>query len=112
MFKILKTIVMSMIALVIIGVSIFFAILGYQNEQVTICEVEDKWVKRADDKEKYLVKCGNEVYQITDLFLKGKFNSSDLYADLKLNQKYEITTTGYRLSFFSEYKNINKIKKG
>ena len=83
--------------------------LGYQNEETHVCVVQDKWVKRSSkSSDKYLVQCGNEVYEITDLLFKGKFNSSDIYANLEIGKKYEITTTGYRFKLFSMYKNINE----
>lgn len=93
---------------IIIGV-VYFMTLGYQNEETHVCTVQDKWVKRGGkSSDKYLVQCGNEVYEITDLLFKGKFNSSDIYANLKIGNKYEITTTGYRFELFSMYKNINE----
>lgn len=74
------------------------------------CTVEDKWVKRNDDIEKYLVSCDDEVYQITDNILYGKFNSSDLYAKLKIGKKYKLQISGFRSGIFSAYKNINEIE--
>lgn len=81
------------------------------NEEMIKCTIEDKWVKRKDKSDMYLVQCDNEVYQITDLIFKGKFNSSDIYANLKVGNTYEITTTGYRFELLSMYKNINKYEK-
>ena len=96
----------------IIGILIFIATLGYQNEEITQCTVEDKWVKRQSQySDVYLIQCGNEVYKVSDLLFKGKFNSSDVYAKLKVGKRYEITTTGYRFEFFSMYKNINEFRE-
>lgn len=85
----------------------------YMNEQTTTCTVEDKWVKRpsSGSNELYLVSCGDTVYKVDDLLFKGKFNSADIYASLKVGKTYEITTTGFRLGFFSEYQNINSYKE-
>jgi hypothetical protein len=80
-------------------------------KEVVECTVQDKWVKRNDDEEKYLVSCDDEVYQITDNILYGKFNSSDIYAKLKIGKKYKLTVTGFRSGLFSSYKNINKFEK-
>lgn len=85
--------------------------LGYRNGKETVCVVKDKWVKPSSKSSKYLVQCDNEVYEITDLFFKGKFNSSDIYIKLKKGHKYKIKTTGYRNRFFSMYKNINEVKE-
>ena len=74
------------------------------------CEVKDKWIKRNSEEEKYLVSCGNEVYQITDNLLYGKFNSSDIYAQLEIGKKYRLQVSGFRFGFTSSYKNINEVE--
>ena len=51
----------------------------------------------------------NNIYQITDLFFIGKFNSSDIYNQLDIGQAYLVEVTGVRNRFFSWYRNINKI---
>lgn len=83
----------------------------YGNKQTTTCTVKEKWIKRYNNSDVYLVRCGNEVYAITDLFFIGKFNSSDLYSNLKVGHKYKITTTSFRIPLLSSYKNINKLKE-
>lgn len=99
------------VSIVLIGLLVFIVSIGYQNEEMIKCTIEDKWVKRKDKSDMYLVQCDNEVYQITDLIFKGKFNSSDIYANLKVGNTYEITTTGYRFELLSMYKNINEYEK-
>lgn len=99
------------IILMLVG-CIFLVTLEYQNEEIHQCTVEDKWVKRESKKSDiYLVQCGDEVYKVSDLLFKGKFNSSDIYAKLKVGKKYEITTTGYRFEILSMYKNINEFRE-
>lgn len=56
-----------------------------------------------------VVDTDNNTYKITDLFLIGKFNSTDIYNNLNIGQAYLIEVTGVRNRFFSWYKNINKI---
>lgn len=107
----IKMILGAIAAILLIGLLVFLASIGYQNEEIIECTIEDKWVKRSGKSDIYLVQCDNEVYQITDLLFKGKFNSSDIYANLKVGKNYEITTTGYRFEFLSMYKNINKYEK-
>ena len=99
------------VSIVLIGLLVFIVSIGYQNEEMIKCTIEDKWVKRKDKSDMYLVQCDNEVYQITDLIFKGKFNSSDIYANLRVGNTYEITTTGYRFELLSMYKNINEYEK-
>lgn len=101
----------TMIFMIIAVVFILFGTTGcynYMNEQTVECTVEEKWIKRKNSNDLYLVSCGEKVYKIEDLLYKGKFNSSDIYANLKVGKKYRLTTTGYRLSYFSEYQNINE----
>lgn len=83
----------------------------YMNERQVTCKVQDKWVKRSNGDDVYLVQCDDEVYKITDLTLYGKFNSTDIYARLKKNHKYKLTITGYRWRYWSEYPNINEYQE-
>lgn len=94
--------------IVLIGLLVFVVLKDYQNEEMIKCTIEDKWIKRNGKDDIYLVQCDNEVYQITDLMFKGKFDSSDIYANLKVGNTYKITTTGYRFEYLSMYKNINE----
>ena len=107
----IKIVFGTIAGIVLIGLLVFVVSIGYQNEETIECTIEDKWVKQKDKSDMYLVQCDNEVYQITDLLFKGKFNSSDIYANLKVGNIYEITTTGYRFEFLSMYKNINENEK-
>lgn len=107
-----SNIVYVIMIVIVILICIFLATLEYQNEETHQCIVEDKWVKRQSEKsDVYLVQCDDDVYKISDLLFKGKFNSSDIYAKLKVGKKYEIVTTGYRFNLFSMYKNINDYKE-
>lgn len=98
---------------IIIILNCLVGIYSYMNEQVVTCKVEEKWVKRPSSKsrELYLVNCGGEIYQVSDLLFKGKFNSADIYGNLKVGKTYEITTTGYRFGFLNMYQNINKYEE-
>lgn len=107
-------IILSLLGVVaIIGIIVLIVFIGFQfeygNEQRVTCTVDDKWIKRAsgDDEELYLVSCDEQVYKISDLLFKGKFDSSNIYAKLKIGKKYELTVTGYRFGYFSSYQNIN-----
>lgn len=103
----------GLLVVFIIGIVFFTCFIGYTNEQVLTCTVQDKWIKRpkGNDDELYLVNCGGNTYKVEDLFWKGKFNSADIYGNLEVGKTYEIEVTGHRLGFFSEYQNINKYKE-
>lgn len=110
--EIVVGIILGIIFLGMIGFAIYIGTVDYQNEETIEITVKDKYVKRSGDDDLYLVAGDNgETYKIEDLLWKGKFNSTDLYNQLTIGDKYKITTTGIRLQYFSMYKNINKIEK-
>ena len=108
------TIVRSFITaaiLVIILIAIAIEIIAYTNVNTGTITVADKYVKaRSESQDIYIiVDSDDNSYEITDLLLIGKFNSSDLYSQMKIGETYNIETTGYRIQFLSRYPNINKV---
>lgn len=83
-----------------------------RNETAT---VTDKNVKNNSKESKYLIYCedidGNTVvYEVTDSLLHGRFNSSDVYAQISVGKTYEFTVGGSRSGFLSWYPNIYEYK--
>jgi hypothetical protein len=81
------------------------------NERQVTATVTDKNVKNNSDDSKYLVYTIDEnnniaTYEITDSFLKGRFNSSDVYAGIEVGKTYTFTIAGSRNGFLSWYPNI------
>lgn len=104
--------IVAAIVIAIIGGAIYFSTIEYQNEETIEITVKDKYVKRDGKSDIYLVASeAGDTYKITDLLWKGKFDSTDLYNQLTIGEKYKVTVTGIRLQYFSMYKNINKIEK-
>lgn len=73
--------------------------------------VTDKGIKRSGDDDKYLVYTKDEngnsqVFEVTDNILAGRFNSSDVYAEIEIGKTYEFTVGGSRNQFMSWYPNI------
>ena len=58
----------------------------------------------------YLVFTDGEVFSNSDVILRGKFNSSDLYGKIKEGETYNLKVIGYRLNFLSRYRNILSIE--
>lgn len=58
---------------------------------------------------KYLIYAENEVLENTDAFIFFKFNSSDVYNELKLKEVYKVKVAGWRIPFLSSYRNIIKV---
>lgn len=77
--------------------------------------VTDKAVKNDGDSSKYLVFAEDEngtiaTFEITDSWLNGRFNSSDVYAAIKVGNTYTFTVGGSRNEFMSWYPNIYEFK--
>lgn len=108
--NIFKGIVIALV-IIIVGAIVFkVATIGYSNKEVIAIEVKDKYIKRDNKSDIYIiVDTDNNTYQISDLFWIGKFNSTDLYNELEIGQAYFIEVTGIRNQFLSWYPNINKI---
>ena len=84
---------------------------------VSIWFSEDKERVYDKDSSKYLVfgedvETGEtRVFQNTDSFFRGKFDSSNVYGSLKKGETYTVTVVGYRIPLFSWYENIIKYEK-
>ncbi|MFN8511668.1 MAG: hypothetical protein U0232_04545 [Thermomicrobiales bacterium] len=75
------------------------------RETVTDTVVRSERVNNGESG-KYLVFGKNEVYQNTDSVPLLKFRSSDFYRDIEVGKTYRFTVVGWRLPFFSTYRNI------
>ena len=49
-----------------------------------------------------------KVFENDDSFLKGKFNSSDVYAQIEIGKTYIFKVYGYRIPLLSWYENITR----
>lgn len=101
--------------LLIIIISITYTVIKYQNEETHIVTIEEKYNKANTDSASFYI-IGNDgdktqVFLNHDLLFKGRFNSADEQAKVKVGKKYEIKTVGYRAEFFSIYKEIYSIKE-
>ena len=86
------------------------------NDTVYTITVTDKERVNNAKSSKYLIfgedKDGKSyVFENTDTWLRGKFNSSDFYGNLKVGQEYELVVVGYRIPLFSYYENIISYKE-
>lgn len=83
---------------------------SFNNSYMT-ATIKDKIVKNGNKSSKYLIFTDKEVLQNTDSLFRGKFNSSDVYVDLEVGKTYEFHLIGWRIKFFSVYKNIIEYKE-
>ena len=99
----------------IIGLIIFISIIPLFNSTTyTNVTVVDK--SYSGESDGYLVWVEDEngtqyELQNEDILLRGKFNSSTIQGKLKEGEKYNITTVGWRIPFFSSYPNIVEYEK-
>lgn len=101
------------IAVALIFITIIFnCIRVYGTQEEVTFTISEKSVKRYDDNDKYLIFTEEgEVFQVTDEFWLFHFNASDLYGQLKDGGTYTVVVCGWRIPFFSKYRNIIEIKE-
>ena len=107
---------------VLIGIGIaFFALFlllcfwrpinKVSNRREITATVTDKDVKNSDGESKYLVftktsEGETAVFEVTDALFAGRFDSSDLYAEIEIGKTYKFDVGGSRNRLFSWYPNI------
>ncbi len=93
------------------GVEIASQTSPTETVRVTVTDKERQVTRNGDDIDsKYIVFTDKEVFQNTDNWLKGKFNSSDVQGQLQRGQQYDLQVNGYRSQVTSHYRNILSAK--
>lgn len=110
-----KTIILLVFSLMLLS-SITLGVAGLFVKDDYTFTVTEKVVKNSKEHSKYLIfgedKDGHiKVVQNTDSLFKGKFNSSDIYADIKVGKTYHFDVYGFRIPFLSKYENIDSYKE-
>jgi hypothetical protein len=59
---------------------------------------------------RYLIYTTDEVFENVDALLFLKYNSSDVYGKLEVGKTYTVKVAGWRVKFFSWYRNIIRVK--
>ena len=109
-------IMIAVILVLSIGYEAIFSFNGTEYK-ITVTDKERIYEGSGDtSSSKYLVfgddDNGNSlVFENTDCFIRGKWNSSNIQGQLKEGNTYKVTVVGYRVSFFSMYQNIIKIEE-
>lgn len=99
----------------LIGIGLLLLLLtgcnfGYWKEETITDCVKEKWIKGTSEQQKYLISTENNgVHQVADSFWKWHFRASDVYADIDEGECYVFTRIGWRIGFFSTYKNIIRV---
>lgn len=118
--KINKFFVIIIMIAVVLGLSIGYQAMFSFNDtdyKITVTDKERIYKGSGDtSSSKYLVFGDDEngnalVFENTDCFIRGKWNSSNIQGQLKEGHTYKITVVGYRIPFFSMYQNIIRIEE-
>lgn len=97
-FKMIPTLMLFTILATLIAYPIAYA-MSVDESNVTVTKVE-----RVNDE--YLVFGENETFEITDTILFNRWDGSDLYGSIEIGKTYTVETAGWRIPFFSMYRNI------
>lgn len=108
-----------MIAVILVLSIGYEAIFNFNDTEYTITVTDKERIYEGSgdtSSSKYLVFGDDEngnalVFENTDCFIRGKWNSSNIQGQLKEGITYKITVVGYRVSFFSMYQNIIKVEE-
>lgn len=60
---------------------------------------------------KYLIYTDHGTFENRDSWLNWKFNSADIYGEIKRDTKYSFHTNGIRVPFISWFPNISKVQE-
>jgi len=109
---------MRKIAILIIILFVFaigLNVLYYNTAETITVSVKDKeritTGSGEDISSKFIVYTKNEVFENTDSFLFWKLNSADVQNSLDKEKMYQIKVVGWRIPFFSSYRNIISVKE-
>lgn len=103
----------AVVILMVVG-GIGSAILrnGYnRHEQTLHVQKAERVVSQGGKSAKYLVFADEGTYENVDSLLNGKWNSSDIYGQIKPGHTYKCLVYGWRNQFFSDYPNILKCEE-
>lgn len=89
-----------------------YTVASYQHKETHQGAITDKYNKRQDKEDKfYIVLDNKQVIENSDLLFKKKFDSADIQARLKVGDKVEVKTIGYRIHFLNLYPVLYEVKK-
>lgn len=88
----------------------FLITIPYTTQETLELTVSEKERIVKNDNSKYLIFTDKGVFENTDTIFYFKFDSSDIYGEIKEGKTYQAKVYGFRIPIFSMYKNIIEIK--
>ena len=108
----MKVFQLGLIGLILFALIATYPIMYWQSGQYVEFTVQEKTVKNTEESSYYLIYSEEgEVFKNVDGLFHGKFNSSDIYGQLKVGHKYHAKVYGWRMPFWSAYRNIITVKE-
>ena len=98
----MKSLIIIIVSILVLGFPVSYY-LSSEDIEITVTKTER--INQGEES-KYLVYTENETFENTDSWLYLKFDSSDLYGQMKSDQTYKVKVAGWRWKFFSSYRNI------
>lgn len=101
--------------LAVIATPIIYTVAKYQSVNEYTVTIDDKEAKNNQNSSKYLIFTTLEdgdkkVFENTDAWFAGKFDSSDMYNEFEVGETYTIRTHGWRIPVLSMHENILAIE--
>jgi hypothetical protein len=98
------------IGIVVIGLIFILVFLPHTDRETLEVKIEksERVTTGSGDStsSKYLVFTDKGVFKNTDSLIEGKWNSSDVYGQIREGECYRLETYGWRVQFLSWYPNI------
>ena len=102
----MKKALVSTIAIVVLTLSG----CSYLTEDTLTATVTDKERITTRSTSRYLIYTDKETLQNSDIWIRGKFRSSDIYGKLEEGKTYDFVVCGQRIPLFNAYRNIIEVK--
>lgn len=106
----MKKIIVLVVLILIFGYPVSYY-LSSETIETQISDKERITTGKGDEiKSKFLVYGEDEVFENTDSWLFLKFDSADIQNELELGKVNKIKVAGWRVPFFSWYRNVVSVK--
>lgn len=106
----LPTVLLIAVAAVVGVLIVLVGIAYYQRDTTTAIVLDKERVCSANSDNgvtcQYLVFTDQGTFRLADALTLGRFNSSDLYGQIRVCHRYELEHYGWRNGFTSTYPNI------
>lgn len=108
--KFVKYLLIALVVIVLTGCPAMYH-LSSEEIEITVSEKDNITSGSGSNMEsKFLIYTEAEVFENTDSWTFIKFNSTDLQNEIKEDGTYTVKVAGWRIPFFSSYRNIIEIK--